>query len=54
MDLNLPNFLIDILNNQYEKEIVDKIIKGYSSKRKVTLRANTIKTTVENIEKILE
>ena len=48
--LSLYNKLI----NQYGNEITEEIIKGYSKKRFVTLRVNTIKSTVENVTNILK
>lgn len=50
----LPNFLVEMLQKQYKNEIVKKIIEGYSTKRKVTFRANTIKTTSEIVGQVLE
>ena len=50
----VPSFLKEMLLKQYGEEITNKIIEGYSKKRKLTLRVNTIKTTVENIKEILE
>ncbi len=46
MELNemVPDFLINMLNNQYGEEITKKILNGYEAKRKVTLRVNTLKT----------
>lgn len=57
MDLNntnkIPNFLYDMLLKQYGKDIVERITKGYGSKRKVTLRVNSLKTSVNNVKEIL-
>ncbi len=50
MKNNLPNFFIELLKNQYEESIVNKIFDGYNVKRKTTLRVNTIKTRVEDIK----
>lgn len=50
----IPEFLIQKLETQYGKEIVERIIKGYSIKRPVTLRVNTLKTTVEHIKEVLK
>jgi len=47
---NIPEFFIELLKKQYNNEIVDKIIKGYSVKRKTTLRVNTIKSNIETIK----
>ena len=40
----IPDFLLNLLNKQYDEKTVDEIIKGYNSKRKTTLRINTLKT----------
>ncbi len=50
MKNNLPDFFVELLKNQYENSVVDKIIEGYNVKRKTTLRVNTIKTTVEDVK----
>ena len=52
-DLNIPEFLTNMLIKQYGEEIANKIINGYNIKRLVTLRCNTIKAKTENIEKVL-
>lgn len=49
----VPKFLIEMLETQYGKDITNKIIEGYSKKRKTTFRVNTLKTNAEDIEKIL-
>ncbi|MCI9000402.1 MAG: RsmB/NOP family class I SAM-dependent RNA methyltransferase [Clostridia bacterium] len=50
----IPEFLKEKLEKQYGKELVKEIIRGYESKRPVTLRVNTLKTTVEKVKKVLE
>lgn len=50
----IPQFLIEILDKQYGKDLTEEIIKGYSVRRKVTFRVNTLKTTIENIEQVLK
>ena len=50
----VPEFLIKSLENQYGKELLSKIIDGYKTKRKVSLRVNTIKSSLERIEKVLD
>lgn len=50
----IPEFLIELLTNQYGKDLTKEIIKGYNQKRKTTLRVNTTKTTKENIKNILD
>ncbi len=49
----IPEFLVEKLEAQYGKEMVEEIIKGYSVKRPVTLRVNTLKTTVEKVKDVL-
>lgn len=49
----IPEFLIEKLNNQY-KDLTEKILEGYKSKRKTTLRINTIKTTKEKVLETLK
>lgn len=50
----IPEFLLNMLEKQYGIEISQKIIEGYTKKRKVTLRVNTLKTTPESIKTKLE
>ncbi len=50
----VPEFLIEILNKQYGEEITSKILEGYSQKRMVTFRVNTLKTSIEKIEEVLK
>lgn len=54
MEVNIPKFLEEILQAQYGEKITKKIIEGYSKKRKVTLRVNTIKSNIEKVENILK
>ena len=51
---NIPQFLIEMLEKQYGKELAEEILQGFSIKRKVTLRVNTLKTTSEQVEKVLK
>ena len=51
--MQIPQFLEEILQKQYDNEITNKIIKGYKEQRNVTLRINTIKTTKEKIKECL-
>ncbi|MGN1297626.1 MAG: RsmB/NOP family class I SAM-dependent RNA methyltransferase [Clostridia bacterium] len=51
MAQNIPEFLKIKLEEQYGEEIAKRIIEGYSKKRKVTLRVNTLKSSLEKIEK---
>ena len=54
MEVNIPKFLEEMLQTQYGEKITKKIIEGYSKKRKVTLRVNTIKSNIEKVENILK
>ena len=49
----IPQFLYEMLEDQYENELTHKIIEGYLQKRPVTLRANTLKTNRNNVQQIL-
>lgn len=46
---NLPQFLIDLLNQQYGEEMTRKIIQGYSVNRKTTFRINILKTDINSV-----
>ncbi len=52
--MNIPDFLIYMLKVQYGEEITQKIIEGYTKKKYVTFRVNTLKSSVEKIEKELK
>ena len=52
--MEIPNFYVQKLLNQYNPNIVNDIINGLNSKRKVTFRANTLISTKEEIEDILK
>ena len=54
MNKQIPDFLLERLNKQYGEEITYKIIEGYSKNRPVTLRVNTLKTTIQDIKSKLE
>ena len=47
---NIPDFLYEKLLRQYGEELTNKIIKGYSKNRPVTLRVNTLKGNIQNIK----
>lgn len=47
----IPEFLKNMLIEQYGKDIANRIIDGYTRKRPVTLRVNTLKSNVSKIEK---
>ena len=44
---NIPEFLYYLLLEQYGENLTNTIINGYSQKRPITLRANTLKTNIE-------
>ena len=54
MKKEINKFLYELLINEYGKEIADKIIKGYKEEKPVTIRVNTIKSNLENIENALK
>lgn len=51
---NIPQFLIEMLEKQYGKELTEEILEGYAAKRKVTFRVNILKTTNGAVEKVLK
>lgn len=51
---NLSQFLIELLKNQYEDKVVNDILDGYRAKRRVTLRINTIKSSVKDVKNFLD
>ena len=53
MEYKIPIFLKEMLEKQYGKKLLDKIIEGYSEKRPVTFRVNTLKTNSDMIEEKL-
>lgn len=53
-EMNLPQFLIEMLENQYGIETSQKILNGYSKRRFSTFRVNTLKTEVSLIENKLK
>lgn len=54
MEKQIPQFLKEILIKQYGEEITEQILNGYLKQRYVTLRANNIKTTIEEVKQELE
>lgn len=51
---DIPIFLREMLEKQYEDEIIEKIIHGYQTRRKTTFRVNTLKSNIAEIEDILK
>jgi NOL1/NOP2/sun family putative RNA methylase len=50
VSMEIPEFLNEMLLKQYGEELTKKIKDGYLKQRFVTLRVNTIKTSVEDIK----
>ena len=50
----IPEFLKEKLNTQYGEDLASKILDGFSKKRKVTFRVNTLKASIEEIENVLK
>ena len=50
----VPEFLQEMLYNQYGENVASSIIRGYLKKRKTTLRVNTLKSDIQKIEKELD
>lgn len=53
MEKGIPDFLYSKLDELYNNEL-DSILFGYNSKRKVTLRVNTSKTTTLEVRAVLK
>lgn len=53
MEKQLPEFLKEMLNEQYGEKLAEKIIDGYNKERPVTFRVNTLKVDTMEIEDIL-
>ena len=52
--MNIPDFLEEKLQKQYGIDLTEKIVEGYKTKRFVTFRVNTLKSNVDEIEKVLK
>ncbi|MGN1301389.1 MAG: RsmB/NOP family class I SAM-dependent RNA methyltransferase [Clostridia bacterium] len=52
--MNIPQFLIEMLEEQYGKDLSKEIIEGYTAKRKATFRVNTLKGSNEAVEQELK
>ena len=53
MENKIPEFLEQKLESQYGAELKSKIADGYTKKRPVTIRVNTLKATEKDIEEEL-
>lgn len=54
MQKEIPQFLYEMLEKQYEGNLVKKIIEGYQKEKPVTLRINTIKVDINTMKEKLE
>ena len=54
MEKQIPQFLKDLLIEQYGEEISAKIENGYKAQRPVTLRVNNLKTSLEKAKEKLK
>ncbi len=52
MEKQTPEFLYNKLLTQYNEETVDTIMQGYIEERPVTLRVNTIKSNLQEIQNV--
>ena len=52
--MQIPDFLIKKINNEYNEEICKKIKNGLVSKKPVTFRINTLKTDKKKSYKRIE
>lgn len=51
---NIPVFLIKLLEKEYGIDISNKILDGYHTEKVTTLRVNTLKATIDEIEDYLK
>lgn len=51
---DIPNFLYPLLLQQYGETLMNKIIQGYSQKRHITLRANTLKASITHVKNVFD
>ena len=50
----IPPFFKEMLERQYGKQVTEKILQGYQTKRNTTFRVNTLKSGVDEIETVLK
>ena len=50
----MPEFLMNLLKEQYGKKIAEEIEQGFFVERKTTLRVNTIKSSLEKVKAELD
>lgn len=54
LENNIPSYLKEMLEKQYDTKDIETIVKGYYKKRPVTLRVNTIRASEQKIREELE
>lgn len=52
--MSVPEFLKEKILEEYGEKIGNKILDGYTKKRKTTLRVNTLKTNINEIKEVLQ
>ena len=52
--IEIPDFLFQKLCLQYDTKTVERILQGYSVKRKTTFRVNTLKANREEVQEVLQ
>ena len=50
----IPEFLYHLLIEQYGETLTNTILESYSQKRPVTLRANTLKSDIDDVKTVFE
>ena len=53
MEKQIPEFLKNMLLEQYGEKITEQIIEGYLKQKYVTLRVNKIKSSIEQVKQEL-
>ena len=53
MENRIPEILLKMLQKQYDQKEIEKIVQGYQAKRKVTLRVNSLKSSIKEMEEEL-
>ena len=50
----IPDFLYNLLIEQYGEALTNTILEGYSQKRPLTLRANTLKSNIDDVKTVFD
>ena len=51
---NIPEFLYHLLIEQYGENLTNTILEGYSQKRPITLRTNTLKSNIDDMKTVFD